>query len=127
LDRHTLHWLRDCGYKAPDATPQDEEEYMFWARAFAREARKAKMTVREADTFAWNKYSKNKDKGRERVRKATKHLEEEPHFTAKAEQAVKKIRKKRDKELDDSLGRLKSTLDSVSNDMFKLFTDDDGW
>ncbi len=70
LDRHTLHWLRDCGYKAPELTPQDEEEYLFWAKAFAREARKVKMSIREADTFAWNRYSKNEDKGRERARKA---------------------------------------------------------
>lgn len=105
LDRHTLHWLRDCGYKkAPLSTPQDEDEYLFWARAFVNEARKAGMTVRQADTHAWNKFAKHDDTSRERAMKATGK------------------KKMTEKEITDALAKVSQSLTERQNSFVGRYT-----
>jgi hypothetical protein len=71
LDRHILRWLKDLGHKdVPKGTPT-AKAYGAWEQIFLEEAKRHGMTAREADTFAWNKYSRNTDEARERALQTT--------------------------------------------------------
>lgn len=57
LDTHVLKYLRKLGYDAPKSTPPSGPKYRYWESVFIREAEKAKMTVRDFDTYVWKMYA----------------------------------------------------------------------
>lgn len=59
LDTHILSWLRDQGYTgAPQATPQNEGVYNYYANVFKSLARQLGLSVTDLDLTIWKQYSK---------------------------------------------------------------------
>jgi hypothetical protein len=53
LDTHVLAFLRNCGYNAPQTTPQKGRRYRELEEAFRAEAKRRGMSVVELDQLVW--------------------------------------------------------------------------